>query len=167
MWLVNLNQAVCAFFGWGWLRHALYGQFRPFWCYLYGLHQLTMIALHPKHIQQNRNTKRCKNYLYGQYSGYLLGAQTVRLYMLQIVTMHAQVRYRSDQVSIIWGYATLSWQGSPVDVNEPDLRWERMDAEGWTDTSLKVYPSFWHLMTFSWVCHIWAQDVRSWRRFWR
>lgn len=73
----------------------------------------------------------------------------------------------SLQVSIIWGYATLSWQGSPVDVNEPDLRWERLDAEGWTDTSLKVYPSLWHLMTFSWVCHIWAQDVRSWRRFWR
>ena len=40
-------------------------------------------------------------------------------------------------------------------------------CRGWTDTSLKVYPSLWHLMTFSWVCHIWAQDVRSWRRFWR
>lgn len=167
MWLVNLNQAVCAFFGRGWLRHALYGQFRPFWCYLYGLRQLTTIALHPKHIQQNKNTKRCRNYLYNLIWPILrlptwgADCQIVR------VTNYYNACSSSLQVSIIWGYATLSWQGSPVDVNEPDLRWERMDAEGWTGTSLKVYPSLWHLMTFSWVCHIWAQDERSWRRFWR
>ena len=109
---------------------------------------------HPK----NRSTRRCNSISYGQHSGYLLGAQTVRMCMLQCVLKFATCQHNL-------GYATLVWQGSPVDVNKPDLRWERMDAQGWMDNTLNFIEFPHKLMKFSCgMCHVWGQDVRSWRK---